>query len=221
MILGDFNSVRFVNEKCNGVPPTIYELQDFDECCVLLGLSDSCSVGCRFTWINNTVWCKLDRVLLNNAWHVTRLSCLTNFLPPGCLSDHSPAIVSLFQSNNDHPRPFKFFNMWASHQDFQRTVGDVWGMFVHGISQFSLCKKLKALKMPLKAFNQTHFGHISARADQANQELNRLQLLFHDQPTNDSLRELVAKQKKKTFFLAEAERHFFSQKSKMQLPKVI
>ncbi|GFY96656.1 hypothetical protein Acr_11g0009620 [Actinidia rufa] len=48
------------------------------------------------------------------------------------------------------PSSFKFFNMWAIHEDFQEIVERVWGTQIHGSAMFRLCRKLKLLKEPLK-----------------------------------------------------------------------
>ncbi|KAL0318331.1 UNVERIFIED_CONTAM: hypothetical protein Sangu_1989300 [Sesamum angustifolium] len=94
IILGDFNCVKSPAEKQLGVPPTWYELKDFADCCLALGLHDAQTTGCYYTWYSNSdsnpVWCKLDRVLLNNDWLEAGFHCTAHFNPPGCLSDHSP-----------------------------------------------------------------------------------------------------------------------------------
>ncbi|KAL0290261.1 UNVERIFIED_CONTAM: hypothetical protein Scaly_2678500 [Sesamum calycinum] len=72
IILGDFNCIKSPAEKQLGVTPTWYELKDFVDCCLALGLHDAQTTGCYYTWYSNSdsnpVWCKLDRVLLNNDW---------------------------------------------------------------------------------------------------------------------------------------------------------
>ncbi|KAK4390174.1 hypothetical protein Sango_2080700 [Sesamum angolense] len=94
LILSDFNHVKSPKEKQLGVPPTWYELKDFADCCLALGLHDAQTIGCYYTWYSNSgsnpVWCKLNRVLLNNNWLKAGLHCSVYFNPPGCLSDHSP-----------------------------------------------------------------------------------------------------------------------------------
>ncbi|KAK4422076.1 hypothetical protein Salat_2158600 [Sesamum alatum] len=105
LVLGDFNYVKSSAEKQLSVPPTWYELKDFNDCCLSLGLHDAPTTGCFYTWYSNSngnpMWCKLDRVLLNNEWFEAGLHCGVHFNPPGCLSDHSPGIISLF----DLPAP--------------------------------------------------------------------------------------------------------------------
>ncbi|KAK4416778.1 hypothetical protein Salat_2503300 [Sesamum alatum] len=155
LILGDFNYVKSSEEKQLGVAPTWYELKDFVDCCLALGLHDAPTTSCYYTWSSNNdsnpVWCKLDRVLLNNEWLEAGVHYDAHFSPPRCLSDHSPSIVSLFDPFAPKPKPFRFFNMWVDHPDFLATVESHWNMNVEGTAQFSLCRKLKALKGPLKA----------------------------------------------------------------------
>ncbi|KAK4412824.1 hypothetical protein Salat_2929600 [Sesamum alatum] len=142
LILSDFNCVKSPEEKQLGVAPTWYEFKDFVDCCLALGLHDAPTTGCYYTWYsnndNNPVWGKLDRVLLNNEWLESGLHCGTHFSPPGCLSDHSPSIVSILDLPAPKPKPFRFFNMWADHPDFLATVEDGWNMNVEGTPQFSL-----------------------------------------------------------------------------------
>ncbi|KAK6128249.1 hypothetical protein DH2020_038008 [Rehmannia glutinosa] len=86
--IGDYNNVLNANEKCNGKDVTIKQLKDFEESCVLTDLR---SMGCHFTWTNNEVWCKLDRAMVNKHWFDQGLDGMANFLPSGCLFDHSPS----------------------------------------------------------------------------------------------------------------------------------
>ncbi|KAL0430919.1 UNVERIFIED_CONTAM: Retrovirus-related Pol polyprotein from type-2 retrotransposable element R2DM [Sesamum radiatum] len=87
LILEDFNCVKFTEEKQLGVMPTWYELKDFNDCCLSLGLTDAPTTGCFYTWYSNSdsnpVWCKLDRVLLNNEWFEAGLQCSAHFNPSG------------------------------------------------------------------------------------------------------------------------------------------
>ncbi|KAK4439074.1 hypothetical protein Salat_0242200 [Sesamum alatum] len=111
LILGDFNCVKSPAEKQLGVAPTWYELKDFTDCFLSLGLHDAPTTGCYYTWYSNSdsnpMWCKLDWVLLNNEWLEAGLHCNVNFSPPGNLSDHSSGIVSILDLPT--PRPFSVF----------------------------------------------------------------------------------------------------------------
>ncbi|XP_022857249.1 uncharacterized protein LOC111378309 [Olea europaea var. sylvestris] len=83
-----------------------------------------------------------------------------------------------------------------------------------GAKQVILCKKLRKLKGALKELNFKHFGHISARASEAKNDLEAAQLQLHNQPMNMHFQLLVAKLRKKTVGLCEAERSFYYQKAK-------
>ena len=216
VILGDFNNVMKCEEKINGADVTSYEVKGLVDCCLSLGLTDLNSVGCFYTWTNNTIWSKLDRAMVNNQWFNSGINGLANFLPAGCLSDHSPCIVTIFQHERGGRVPFKFFNMWASHESYHSTVQNAWRQDVYGTMQYKLHKKLQGLKEPLKHLNQRHFGHISARAEAANNLLKLKQMELHNQPGNTELQVTVSDLRKKAFFLSEAERSFFSQRAKCQ-----
>ncbi|KAL2224952.1 UNVERIFIED_CONTAM: hypothetical protein Sindi_2952000 [Sesamum indicum] len=53
IIMGDFNCVKSPEEKQLGVAPTWYELKDFVDCCVTLGLLDAPTTCCYYTWYSN------------------------------------------------------------------------------------------------------------------------------------------------------------------------
>ncbi|KAL2233466.1 UNVERIFIED_CONTAM: hypothetical protein Sindi_1526600 [Sesamum indicum] len=111
--------------------------------------------------------------------------------------------------------------MWVDHLDFLATVEKGWTVNVEGTPQFSLCRKLKALKGTLKAFNNQHYSHISIRAKEADLALQdaqrQLESNLRDVALRDSLRDL----RKKAFFLAEAERHLFYQKANIYFLKEV
>lgn len=111
LIMGDFNNVLHFDEKINGVDVTTYEIKDFVNCCLNVGLTDLRSIGCFYTWNNNSVWTKLDRAMVNDFWMHMGFSSSAEFLPSGCLSDHSPCIVSIFTCDEVKKKPFKFFNV--------------------------------------------------------------------------------------------------------------
>ncbi|KAK4417198.1 hypothetical protein Salat_2545400 [Sesamum alatum] len=87
-------------KKQLGVPPTWYELKDFTDCCLSLGLHDAPTTGCFYTWYSNSdgnpVWCKLDQVLLNNEWLKAGLHCsVHSILPDASLTTHREADLAL------------------------------------------------------------------------------------------------------------------------------
>ena len=219
MLLGDFNNVLSSEERVNGAPVSMYEIRDFKTCCYDLRLSDLRSSGAFHTWTNNSVWCKLDRAMVNNAWIQKGLTAQATFDFPGKFSDHSPCTVTILRENDRGATPFKFFNMWANHDSFQGLVRSSWDMQPEGTAMFRICKKLKALKSPLKSLNKLHFSHISARAEAAEQELLQAQQNLHDNVADQQLQTEIPELRSRSIKLAEAERSFCSQLAKAQYLK--
>ncbi|GFY88190.1 hypothetical protein Acr_06g0001300 [Actinidia rufa] len=94
---------------------------------------------------------------------------------PGKFSNHSPCTVSLFDEEDRGATPFKFFNMWAKHDKFLEIVGNTWRMHLRGTAMYKFCRKLKAVKVPLKDLNKQYFSHIAARAEAVEEDLIRAQ----------------------------------------------
>ncbi|KAL0307069.1 UNVERIFIED_CONTAM: Retrovirus-related Pol polyprotein from type-2 retrotransposable element R2DM [Sesamum radiatum] len=109
--------------------------------------------------------------------------------------------------------------MWADHPDFIPTIEGRWGLNVEGTPQFRLCRKLKALKSSLKAFNNLHYSQISARAKEADLALQDAQTHLESNPEDVTVRDSLGDLRKKATFLAEAERHFYFQKAKIHFLK--
>lgn len=115
-----------------------YEVQDFLNYCVDLGLADINYSGSRYTWSNGHVWSKIDRAMCNQQWLSDGLFAKAHFYPPDFTSDHSPCIVSLFDMPRK-PRPsFMFFNMWVDHDSFMNLVQQRWNTQFMGTKQFTL-----------------------------------------------------------------------------------
>ncbi|GFZ13032.1 hypothetical protein Acr_23g0014170 [Actinidia rufa] len=219
ILLGDFNNVLSTEERINGQPVSMYETREFKECCYDLGLSDMRSTGVFHTWTNNKIWCKLDRAMVNSTWLRRGFKAQANFELPGILSDHSPCTITILGDNDRGASPFKFFNMWAIHENFLKLVNTSWGEHIRGSAMFRLCTKLKTLKDPLKSLNRHHFAHISARAQAAAEELVDLQKLLYDIPTDIQLQVRVSDLRSKAIKLAEAEASYCSQLAKAKYLK--
>jgi hypothetical protein len=214
LVMGDFNSVLSQTDKHNGEPVSTYETSDFRDCCTDLGLVDLNFTGCHFTWNNGRVWSKIDRVLVNSYWSSLQAPAHVHFGNPGAFSDHSPAIIRFDYQNSQGKRNFKFFNMWASHENFLQIVSDNWTRHIPGSPMFSLCKKLKFLKRPLKELNQLHFSHISERVARAEAALENHQTVLHDDRDNLQLLEHDKQLRLTLMNLKSVEKMFFSQKLK-------
>lgn len=216
-LLGDFNNILHPHERVNGKTVTMYELKDFSEACATNALEDLPFHGPLLTWNNNTVWSKLDRAMINAAWLEAGLLGFAEFFLPGCLSDHAYGIVTLIDAYQRPKPPFRFFNMWTKHPTYHEVIKTKWEEEVRGTKQFQLFMKLRDLKPELKKLNAKHYSHISERYKGANEKLIETQARIHDNPSNTVLKAQVATLRKEASRLKDAERAFFSAKSKDEL----
>lgn len=212
--LGDYNAYLHPTDKIGGNPVTGYMVREFENYCVHMGLTDLNATGMLYTWSNGHTWCKLDRALVNQPWLEASFQSSAEFLPFGATSDHAPCIVSIAEQGPKPSRPFRFYNMWTGHPEFQEITRGVWTPDILGTRQYAVCRNLKNLKIPLKKLNRRAFGHISERAEAARSELEDAQQLHHDHPFDDGAQTRVATAKAQVCFLDKAERSFYYQKAK-------
>ncbi|XP_019183032.1 PREDICTED: uncharacterized protein LOC109177999 [Ipomoea nil] len=206
VISGDFNTVLSPSERRGGNEPTRYELQDLENCCANMDLTDCPSTGKFFTWRNRYMEAKLDRVLINDRWGANGLTCMADFKLLACNSDHCPVVITTSIAISDGKRPFKFLNMWLTHQDFKVTLENVWREHVEGSKQYILAKKLKSLKGPLRTLNRNAFSHISERTRVAKEAYSVAQDELDVLNANEQERAYVNDLRKRALFLMEAER---------------
>ncbi|XP_021975081.1 uncharacterized protein LOC110870189 [Helianthus annuus] len=121
VIAGDFNAVRFREEKRNCSFKQSCA-NNFNEFIFETGLIEYNMSNRRFTFCseNGSKLSKLDRFLVNsdffNAWPAACCRVL-----PRRWSDHNPIILSCIPKNFG-PRPFRIFNSWFGKSGFADTV---------------------------------------------------------------------------------------------------
>jgi hypothetical protein len=105
LILGDFNSITYPDDRYNSSEVPNYETKNFLEWITSANVLEAHSLGCFYTWTNRTVWSRIDRVFFNGAWLDGLLESVADFLPSGCLSDHSSCVVSFldYSINKRYP----------------------------------------------------------------------------------------------------------------------
>nr|TKS05769.1 hypothetical protein D5086_0000129850 [Populus alba] len=217
LVLADFNSVLSQEDKHSGAPVTSYEITDFRECCSDLGLAYLNSTGCLYTWSNGHVWSKIDRVMVNTHWSTLQQQAQVHFDNPGAFSDHSPSYIQIGSRQPCRNRNFKFFNMWADHPQFLELIEQCWNTPVYGSYMFTLCRKLKLLKRPLKELNKLHYSHISQRVTRAEEELDSP--FLHQDCDNIHLQSQVKHFRSQLVYLKSAEQSYYGQKLKFTFLK--
>lgn len=74
--------------------------------------------------------------MCNQSCFDSGLQANARFLPMGCLSVHSPCVVSLFELPRSPKNCFMFFNIWCAHEDFLQLVETSWDEPIVGTKQF-------------------------------------------------------------------------------------
>ncbi|GLT68045.1 hypothetical protein SLA2020_403080 [Shorea laevis] len=216
---GDFNEIRYPTESSNQHFPK--ESAKFHETLNGIELFDLPALGPQFTWTNKRaeglVARKLDRLLGNSCWLETFPFARAEFLPPD-FSDHCAGSVFIPTQNDDSSssrKPFKFFNFWAKDKDFLNIVREVWEQTeVRGCFMFQLCKKLKALKAPLRRLNKEKYGDLHDRVQKEIAKLHAIQTDLLTSPHED-LAMIEQEQARKVADLTLAEEAFLKQKSRV------
>ncbi|KAI5671302.1 hypothetical protein M9H77_11666 [Catharanthus roseus] len=74
LVMGDFNRALNTNDRRGASTVSSYEVRDFMECYVDLGLLDINYTSSHFTWTNNITWSKIDHAMCNNDWFTHELN---------------------------------------------------------------------------------------------------------------------------------------------------
>lgn len=176
--MGDFNVVRKFEEKHDGIYNDSMS-EDSIRCVIKLILMIEKLVGVILLRVIRVkeiekILCKLNQTLINDVWLNYFVGSIVVFELPSIPNHYACHVIS---NDKTLPKniPFKFFNMWASHDQFLLLVRDVWGYKVKSSLMFRLITKLKMLKPKLKELNKVHFGKMSKRVHIARKELFKTQ----------------------------------------------
>ncbi|KAG6536982.1 hypothetical protein ZIOFF_002060 [Zingiber officinale] len=64
--------------------------------------------------------------MVNKAWLEQDMRGMTEFLTPGHTSDYTPCLVTIMGEGEQVNKPFKFYNMWTTHEDYNIVVANKW-----------------------------------------------------------------------------------------------
>ncbi|KAK1283060.1 hypothetical protein QJS10_CPB21g01579 [Acorus calamus] len=216
IIRGDFNEVRFSNEKVGGRPAHSRRISRFNRCISTCHLQDLKATGSPFSWSNNQsnhIACKLDRVLINNQWLLSFADSFVQFQAAG-LSDHSVLQVTVKPPIPRGPRPFKYFQMWEERPDFIELIHTCWQVRIAGSPMFVLVKKLQHLKLQIKHQKKEVFGPIQRSSADSRMELSHAQENLMQNPTDPGLILLEADAKTAYLGALRQEDVFYRKKSR-------
>ncbi|XP_077219708.1 uncharacterized protein LOC143853894 [Tasmannia lanceolata] len=165
LVVGDFNVVRYPNERFGGSLGSLSEMEELSSCISVCSLADINAIGHTLTWNNKSSiaerkLAKLDRVLVNDQWITQNSSSFADFLPHN-ISDHCKITVSLFPHPSLGPKPFKFMNMWLADTSLYPIVEMAWQTKVRGNPMYVLTQKLKEVRNKIRQWHKDVFGRIN------------------------------------------------------------
>ncbi|KAJ8424378.1 hypothetical protein Cgig2_033995 [Carnegiea gigantea] len=113
-VLGDFNSIFYMEDRIGGndiQDSDVQELRDFMEIPW---------TGAYYTWINKTIWSRIDWEFINVYCHDVFNYTIAQYLSSG-LSDHTPVLIQF--PNSLRPKPqFQFCKMRIKHREFHNLL---------------------------------------------------------------------------------------------------
>lgn len=78
-------------------------------------------MGRDFTWTNGLVYCRIDKVLVNDEWIIKMPQLQVREMDP-MISDHSPLSIVVGKQGDNNKRLLIFYDCLAQHSDFRRKV---------------------------------------------------------------------------------------------------
>ncbi|GJV05024.1 uncharacterized protein Tco_1338593 [Tanacetum coccineum] len=166
VIMGDFNSARFLEDTYCGSSKINISMREFNECVIKIEMADVNCTGLHFTWTqkpkaNDGMLKKIDRVLSNTKF--------TSEFP-------------------EKPKPFKFANLLVYKSDFKRVVAKEWATGINGHNMFKVIKRLRLLKKPFRNLLSNQ-GNLHERVLRLRHELDTVQKALDSDPSSQLLRE--------------------------------
>ncbi|GJT68519.1 putative RNA-directed DNA polymerase [Tanacetum coccineum] len=153
VLFGDFNSVRNSSERA-GCIFVANEAHSFNNFIASAGLFEFQLGGRRFTRFNKegSKMSKLDRFLVTHnfldQWPSASVTALAR-----TISDHCPILLKV-ELPDFGPKPFRIFNHWLGHSEFNDLIEYTWGARpFRGSADIILKNKIKHLKMAIKSWS--------------------------------------------------------------------
>ncbi|RAL43220.1 hypothetical protein DM860_010002 [Cuscuta australis] len=188
VVIGDFNNPLHIEDRKGGNPIGWEDIADFRNCVVACGLEEMPTQGAFFTWSNrqgqgHRIYSKIDRALYNLDWMSTYNTKI--IVKEEGLLDHTPLII--YTSFEKTCKSFKFCDMWTKDPKFPKLVEKIWMENIQGRPMYQVCKKLKALKKPLKGLHQSKFRGLQEENEAIMEQLEKAQAKLKENPNGGEL----------------------------------
>ncbi|OIS96373.1 hypothetical protein A4A49_25687 [Nicotiana attenuata] len=193
-VVGDFNVITDSIEKKGGRPYRVEKSIDFLACIDNCGLQDTGYYGAIYTRSDNrgapnTIWKRLDRLLINMEWSDEFSETTAEHLSRVC-SDHAPLLINLKKSLIPRPKYFKFLDFWTKHDEFLTVVQEEWLEPIQGNALWILHQKLKKITKWLSAWSRQAFGDICEEPKRLEKQMNELEAMHVADATPSHIVEL-------------------------------
>ncbi|XP_022040145.1 uncharacterized protein LOC110942657 [Helianthus annuus] len=218
VMLGDFNSALYLEDKSMGCSSTSASMRDFQACVNDIEMLDLNQSGLHFTWSQKPkkgigLMKKIDRVMGNSQFLTLFPNAVAVFCPAR-LSDHSPSVLKIPVLGKVKHKSFKFANFLVHKPEFLDIVKRIWETDVRGVYQFSVVKKLRMLKSPLRVllFQQ---GNLHRKVQELREKLDQIQRELDSNPASLTISEEETTTRRSYQEALLDEERFLKQKSKV------
>ncbi|XP_017974498.1 PREDICTED: uncharacterized protein LOC108661575 [Theobroma cacao] len=177
---GDFNAILHSVERLNGAMPHAGSMEDFATTLLDCGLMDGGYEGNSFTWTNNRMFQRLDRMTYNHHWAYFFASTRIQHLNRDGL-DHCPLLISCSKNQDRMPSSFRFLHAWVLHHGFKKFVEQNWTSSIVGSRLQAFWVKQRRLKQALKWWNKEVFGDIFHNLKVAEQRAANCEIIFQQE----------------------------------------
>ncbi|XP_022024390.1 uncharacterized protein LOC110924702 [Helianthus annuus] len=218
VMLGDFNSALYLDDNSMGCSSVSASMRDFQACVNDIEMLDLNQSGLQFTWSQKPkkgigLMKKIDRVMGNSQFLTIFPNAVAVFYPAR-LSDHSPSVLKIPVLGKVKHKPFKFANFLVHKPQFLDIVKRIWETDVRGVFQFSVVKKLRMLKSPLRVllFQQ---GNLHQKVQVLREKLDQIQRELDSNPASVAISEEETITRRSYQEALLDEERFLKQKSKV------
>ncbi|XP_075111508.1 uncharacterized protein LOC142181830 [Nicotiana tabacum] len=168
VLTGDFNSIMSIEDRVQGNPVQDVEVRDFKIFVEEAGLSEMRTIRRYYTWTNNTVHSRIDRILVNVEW-IQKWPQMERIIKPE-FSVHCPLMKTMAED---------------IVQKFEEIVKHCWRKEHRGNKMQKVWYKLKAMKGELKKLNNQEYMSVGDKIKEAKNKLTQLQQSMQS-PKNSS-----------------------------------
>ncbi|XP_019244243.1 PREDICTED: uncharacterized protein LOC109224111 [Nicotiana attenuata] len=172
LLTGDFNAVLDKEDRVNGTEIQDNKIKDFRALMEDCRLNELRTVGRTYTWTNNYVFSRIDRAIVNAHWMMNMPPLQVCVMDPH-FSDHSPLCIEVETGMEYKGRPFKFFNCFTEHPEFEEIIRSRWEK--ENSTMKDIWCNLKQIKEEMKRLNKREFSNTIKKVQQLREELANIQ----------------------------------------------